>query len=204
MERIPPILMDFPHSFETERLWIRLPLPGDGEKVYEAMMETEELLRQWMPWAQTPPSKEQAEINVRQAHSKFLERTDLRFHLFHKETKDFVGSSGLHRIDWSVPKFEIGYWCRKSYMRQGYITEAVRGLSVFAFEILKANRVEIRCDQRNVRSRKVAERLGYRLEGILRNFQVSPDRQLENTCVYAMIAEDFYSLSLRKSGGASM
>jgi RimJ/RimL family protein N-acetyltransferase len=77
-------------------------------------------------------------------------------------------------------------------------------LSVFAFEILKANRVEIRCDQRNVRSRKVAERLGYRLEGILRNFQVSPDRQLENTCVYAMIAEDFYSLSLRKSGGASM
>lgn len=204
MKQIPPILMDFPHSFETERLWIRLPLPGDGELVYEAMLETMDQLKQWMPWAQTPPSREKTEISVRQAHCKFLETTDLRFHLYDKQTKAFIGSSGLHRIDWSVPKFEIGYWCRKSYMGQGYITEAVRGLTVFAFEILKANRVEIRCDQRNVRSRKVAERLGYKLEGIFRNFSVSVDHQLENTCIYAMIPEDFYSLSLRKSDNASM
>jgi RimJ/RimL family protein N-acetyltransferase len=97
-----------------------------------------------------------------------------------------------------VPKFEIGYWCRKGFTGRGYITEAVRGLTVFAFEILKANRVEIRCDQRNVRSRKVAERLGFKLEGILRNERVAVDRRLENICIYAMIPEDFRSLSLKQ------
>jgi RimJ/RimL family protein N-acetyltransferase len=157
-----------------------------------------------MLWAQKPLSQEEIEANVRKAHCQFLERSDLRFHLFEKDSKVFIGSSGLHRIDWRIRKFEIGYWCRKSYMGKGYITEAVRGLTVFAFEILKANRIEIRCDQRNVRSRKVAERLGYKLEGILRNHQIAADKRLENTCVYAMIPEDFRSLSLRQSDGAAL
>jgi RimJ/RimL family protein N-acetyltransferase len=199
MKQLPPILMDFPHSFETERLWIRLPLPGDGDLVHEAIMESLDTLQPWMPWAQKPPTKEEMEANIREAHVRFLERTDLRFHLFEKETKVFIGSSGLHRIDWKVPRFEIGYWCRKRYTGKGYITESVRGLTVFAFEILKANRIEIRCDKRNVRSRKVAERLGYRLEGILRNNQEAVSGGLEDTCVYAMVPEDFRSLLLKNS-----
>lgn len=203
MGPLPPILKDFPHSFETERLWIRIPMPGDGEQVNEAILESLESLQPWMPWAQKPPSREESEANVRQAHCHFLERSDLRFHLFEKKTKVFIGSSGLHNIDWSIPKFEIGYWCRKSYTGQGYITESVRGLTVFAFEILQANRIEIRCDQRNVRSRKVAERLGYKLEGVLRNSGMAVDNRLQNTCVYSMIPEEFRSLSLRQSDGAA-
>jgi RimJ/RimL family protein N-acetyltransferase len=107
-----PILENFPHSFETERLFIRMPLPGDGQLVYEAVMESVDELKVWMPWAQSCPSKEETEANVRKAHAQFLERTDLRFHLFEKDTKKFIGSSGLHRIDWAARKFEIGYWCR--------------------------------------------------------------------------------------------
>lgn len=199
MELLPPILNDFPNSFETERLLIRYPLPGDGVQVNEAIIESMESLQPWMPWAKETPTKKDTEINVRKAHCHFLERSDLRFHLFEKKTDRFIGISGLHRIDWSVPKFEIGYWCRKGDEGQGYITEAVRGLTVFAFEILQAKRLEIRCDQRNVRSRKVAERLGYKLEGILRNHRLTVDQKLENTCVYSMIPEEFHTLTSSKS-----
>jgi len=203
MKRLPPpILLDFPHSLETERLVIRLPLPGDGEQVHEAMMESLDRLKPWMPWAQNPPSLEELEANIRVAHCRFLERKDLRFHLFEKDTNRFVGSSGLHEINWSIPKFEIGYWCRTSCMGKGYITESVRGLTVLAFEILKAKRVEIRCDMRNVRSRKVAERLGYKLEGVLRNHRIAVDGKVEDTCVYALVPEDFQSLSLQRRDGA--
>lgn len=189
-----PILENFPHSFETERLFIRMPLPGDGEVVHEAMLESMEELKEWMPWAQSCPSKEESEANVRKAHSQFLERTDLRFHLFEKDTKRFIGSSGLHRIDWSARKFEIGYWCRSELTGKGYITESVRGISVFAFQILNANRIEINCDERNTRSRKVAERLGFQLEGILRNYQLGVDGKLENVCIYALTDVDFKEL----------
>lgn len=75
--------------------------------------------------------------------------------LFLKETGALVGGSGLHRIDWSVPKFEIGYWCRTRFAGHGYITEAVRGLGAFAFDQLGTRRVEILCDSRNHRSVRV-------------------------------------------------
>ncbi|WP_124727805.1 GNAT family N-acetyltransferase [Staphylospora marina] len=202
MKEVSPILMDFPDSFETERLLIRLPLPGDGGLVHEAITESLEFLRPWMPWARKPPTPEETEARTREAYVRFLERTDLRFHLFEKETRRFVGSSGLHRINWSVPSFEIGYWCRKGFTGKGYITESVRALTVFAFELLHAARVEIRCDKRNVRSRKVAERLGYRLEGILRNHEVDVDGTLRDTCIYSMIPEDFRTMLLKHRHGS--
>lgn len=189
-----PILENFPHSFETERLLIRMPLPGDGEVVHEAMLESKAELKEWMPWAQTCPSKEETEANVRKAHAQFLERTDLRFHLYEKNTKTFIGSSGLHRIDWDARKFEIGYWCRTSMTGKGYITESVRGIAVFAFQILRANRIEINCDELNLRSRKVAENLDFQLEGILRNYALDVNGNLKNVCVYAMTDADFHRL----------
>jgi RimJ/RimL family protein N-acetyltransferase len=189
-----PIMEDFPHSFETERILIRLPLPGDGEVVHEAIMESLEQLKEWFPWANPTPIKENTEANIRKAHAHFLQRTDLRFHLFDKVTNEFIGSCGLHRMDWAVRRFQIGYWCRTALVGQGYITEAVRGITVFAFQILKANRIEIECEERNTRSRKVVEGLDFQLEGILRNYQLGMDGKLSNLCMYAMTDKDYVQL----------
>ncbi len=98
-----------------------------------------------------------------------------------------VGSSGLHRINWDIPKFEIGYWCRKRFQGQGYITESTAAITKFAFETLGAKRVEIRCDPKNIRSRRIPERLGFELEGILRNDQLSPSGELRDTMIFAKI-----------------
>ncbi len=46
----PPIMRDFPESFETERLVIRSPMPGDGPELYAAVRESMEDLPPWMPW----------------------------------------------------------------------------------------------------------------------------------------------------------
>lgn len=92
-------------------------------------------------------------------------------HLRDKATDEFVGSSGLHRMDWSARSFEIGYWVRTSRSGEGLVAEAVRGIEQFAIVHLQANRLEIRCDARNVRSASVAKRLGYTQEGILRRIK---------------------------------
>lgn len=164
-----PILLDFPYSFETERLIIRGSLPGDGPAVYEAVVESTEVLREWMPWAVETPDEEWYEIWSRKGQLEFLSRENLRMVLFLKESNTFVGGSGLHEIDWAVPKFEIGYWVRTSYAGQGLITEAVNGITEFAFDILGGKRVEIHCDALNERSAAVARRAGYDLEAISRN-----------------------------------
>jgi RimJ/RimL family protein N-acetyltransferase len=180
-----PILLDFPDSFDTERLTIRSPCAGDGGELREAVEETIEDLRAWMPWADHVPSLEEEEELVRNARARFLRREDLWLLLFLKGTHTLVGGSGLHRIDWQVPRFEIGYWVRRRFARQGFITEAVRGITRFAFEKLGARRVEIRCDARNKRSQAVAERAGFELEARLRRHMVAADGELRDTLIFA-------------------
>jgi RimJ/RimL family protein N-acetyltransferase len=182
-----PILLDFPTQFTTERLLIRMPMPGDGKAVYDSINASIAELKPWMPWAHIDQSEDDVEANIREAHTKFLNREDLRLLVFLKETGTLVASSGLHRINWDVPKFEIGYWADTRYSGKGYVTEAVQGITDFAVNELKARRVEIRCDTRNKKSAVIPERLGFTLEGILRNESLATDSTLRDTCVYAKV-----------------
>jgi RimJ/RimL family protein N-acetyltransferase len=183
-----PILIDFPSEFETERLIIRMPKPGDGKVVYESKKASKNELLPWMAWAHRDESEEDAEINIREAHVNFITREDLRLLVFHKETGALIANSGLHRIDWDARKFEIGYWIDTRYSGKGYMTEAVKGIEGFAFNELEANRVEIHCDTKNVKSRAIAERLGYELEGILRKDSLDAyGKELRDTCIYAKV-----------------
>ncbi len=185
-----PIMREFPFEFETERLTIRGPLPGDGTAVREAVLESQAELKRWMPWAVEVENEADYEARVREGHLRFLAREELWMLLFLQGTNIVVGASGLHRIDWDVPKVEIGYWVRTSYARQGYITEAVTGITAFAFETLGVARVEIRCDALNERSAAVAQRLAFPLEGILKNeTRHHISHELRDTMVFAKVQD---------------
>lgn len=160
---------------------------GDGPAVNEAVRESADELSPWMPWAQRIPTVEESEVSIRKSRLQFLERSDIRLLLFHKSTGQLIGSSGLHRIDWQVRKFEIGYWAHTSYTGQGYITEAVNAITDFAIQELQANRLEIRCDSRNTQSSRVAERTGFTLEGILRNDKTDVQGNLRDTMIYSKV-----------------
>ncbi|MGN7764902.1 GNAT family N-acetyltransferase [Paenibacillus sp. 22594] len=190
---INPILMNIPESFESNRLMIRAARWGDGAAVNEAVHESLAELRQWMPWAQAPPTIQETEASIRRSHLQFMERKDLRMLLYHKESGQLVGSSGLHRIDWQTRKFEIGYWVRTSCSRQGYISEAVDAITEYAIRELGANRIEIRCDSRNTQSARVAGRLGFTLEGIIRNDKCDVEGALIDTMLFSKVRGMEYS-----------
>jgi ribosomal-protein-serine acetyltransferase len=181
-----PMLLDLPAQIVTERLSIVPPSPGDGTMLNRAITESFAELQQWMPWAARLPSVEESERYVRDAAANYLRRADLPLFLRERVSGEFIGASGLHRIDWSVPRFEIGYWCRTSRVGRGYITEAVVAITRFAFDVLHAERVEIRTDTANTRSWRIAERLGFKLEGVLRRDTRTPQGELRDTRVYAL------------------
>lgn len=183
-----PILKDIPTTIETDRLRLRMPLFGDGKVVNEAIIASMNELQPWLPFAQTLPSIEDTEINIREANLKFLQRESLRFLLFHAETEEFIGSTSLHNIFWEIPKCEIGYWIHTKFSGKGYMTEAINGLLSLAFNHLNFKRIEIRCESTNYKSRAIPEKLGFQLEGILRYEDLSADgKQLTDSCVYAKI-----------------
>lgn len=166
-----PLLLDIDEIVtETERLIIRAPRPGDGPTLNEAVRESLDELAVWMPWAQSPPTVEESEEVCRRSAAKFAARTDMMMFIFEKASGRFLGGTGLHRFDWSVPRFEIGYWMRTSATGKGYTKEAVNGLTTFCFTTLQAERVEIHCDARNKASAAVAKGCGYTYEGCMRAY----------------------------------
>ncbi|WP_159888638.1 GNAT family N-acetyltransferase [Paenibacillus puerhi] len=186
-EESKPILLPIPEAFKSSRLLVRAPLWGDGGMVNEAVIESLEELRPWMPWAQSAPSLAASEEDIRRARIRFLERSDLRLLLVAKDTGKLIGCSGLHRIDWASRRFEIGYWLRSSCVGRGYMTEAVVAIEQFAIRELNANRIEIHCDSRNTRSARVAERAGYPLEATLRRNSIAVDGTLRDTMIFAKV-----------------
>ena len=188
-----PILLDFPECFDTERLTVRAPRLGDTPEVVAAVNESLNELRPWMPWAKEPAAIDTSEVRLRSAIARWITHEDLLLHIYLKGTSTFVIGSGLHRIDWNAGKFEIGYWWRTPYAGQGYVSEAVHGITAFAFGRLRANRVEIRCDALNGRSAAVAKRCGFLLEGILRHDSLSVDGQLRSTMVFSKISPNEFN-----------
>ncbi|MFC4098158.1 GNAT family N-acetyltransferase [Paenibacillus xanthanilyticus] len=186
-QNVHPQLLEVAEQFESERLLIRAPRWGDGAMLNEAVAESMPELSAWMPWAVELPSVAQSEITVREGRARYLDRSDLWLLLIEKATGRLVGSSGLHRIEWEARKFEIGYWARSGFTGQGYITEAVHRITSFAAHELGANRIEIRCDARNVRSAAVAERCGFTREGLLRMEKLGVDGSLRDTLVFAKV-----------------
>ena len=207
-----PILLDFPEQIESARLIIRAPRAGDGPALNAAVCESLPELRRWLPWAQRAPSLDESEAGVRRGRARWILRDDLWLLLFlknldgviesgkesEKESEKesgkesgkegiLVGASGIHRMDWTVRRFEIGYWLRTSLYGQGYMTEAVHAIAGFAFDILHARRVEIRADELNYRSWRVAERCGFELEGTLRNEVVDEVGNPRNLRIYAQV-----------------
>ncbi len=183
-----PILLDFPDSFDTDRLTIRAPHYGDASDIVEAVNESLDDLRPWMTWATQPTTREFQEERIRRAMAQWITRENLVLHVYLKGTSTFVIGAGLHRMDWESGGFEIGYWIRSQFSGLGYVTEAVNGITAFAFKHLKANRVVIRCDARNIRSAAVAQRSGFLLEGILRHDSLDVEGNLRSTMIFSKIS----------------
>jgi RimJ/RimL family protein N-acetyltransferase len=186
-----PLLIDVPERITTERLVVRAPRAGDGAAVNAAVCASHAELAPWMPWAATLPSSDESEAHCRRAQAKFLLREDLAMFVFARGADDsegeLVGAIGLHRIDWTLRSFEIGYWRKTGCEGRGFMTEAVRAMARMAFDALDARRVEIRMDDRNVASWQLAERAGFTLEGLLRFDSLTPAGEPRSTRIYARV-----------------
>ncbi|WP_061809706.1 GNAT family N-acetyltransferase [Rossellomorea vietnamensis] len=184
-------LIEFPDRIETPRLYIRPCMPGDGSDVFRAITDSRSELKPWLPFARKEQTLEEVEAGVRESFADFIKKTDIRLHIYLKETDEFIGSTGLHRIDWDVPKVEIGYWLNSRHTKKGYMVEAVKALTHFALHDLSCQRVEIRCDERNTSSRRVPEKLGFLLEGTFRHDHLDENgTDSRDTCVYSFVPED--------------
>ncbi|WP_396436748.1 GNAT family N-acetyltransferase [Limnohabitans sp.] len=111
-------------------------------------------------------------------------------------TNQAVGMTTYMNIDAANRRIEIGStWYRQSVQRSPLNTEAKRLLLAHAFEQLNCIAVEFRTHFFNQQSRRAIERLGAKLDGVLRSHQINPHPlgagALRDTCVYSIIASEW-------------
>ena len=185
-----PILIDIPMPIETPRLVLRGVRAGDGEVLYKSKLASRTELQRWMPWAKEIGSEEDTEIVIRENEAKFLTREDLMIVGFSKETGEHIISTGLHRIDWTLRIFEIGFWVSTPYTKKGYASESTNALIRYAFEALSASKVIICHSGGNDASRRVIEKLGFEKEGVFKKDDHLPDGTITDKHWYARFNTD--------------
>ncbi|MDL5377669.1 GNAT family N-acetyltransferase [Exiguobacterium mexicanum] len=186
-----------PLGLETARLYLRAPLADiDARVVNESIRGSHEELKRWLPFAQDVPTLSETEVNLQRAQDLYGTGESFRYLIFLRETGTFVGTVSLFGIDWDVPKAEIGYWLDSRHTGRGYMTEAVEAVVRFSFAQFDFKRIEIRCESTNEGSRLIPERLGFQLEGMLRNEDLSADgMRLTDTAVYGLLPGELRPLA---------
>mgnify|MGYP001122160308 CR=1 FL=1 len=186
-----PTLIDLPEELRSGRVVVRPYRAADAEAVFAAIDDSRAHLATFMPWVHFHQTVADSRDFCVRAAANWLTRSSLDLGIFAAGDGAYLGGTGFPRLAWEVPAFEIGYWIRRTAEGRGYVGEAVRLLAQLAFEQLGAQRLEIRCDARNDRSRAVAERLGFLPEARLRNDALGTDGRPRDTLVFALIPEDY-------------
>ena len=141
----------------------------DADAVTEAVEASQMELNEWLPWAHLGYSKGDATNYIRDSLKSWREERAYDFAVRRPDDPDrHIGNISVWFISRSFKTGEIGYWVRTDETTQGVATEiSARALQI-AFEELRMHRVILRIAAGNRASERVAEKLGFFREGILR------------------------------------
>jgi RimJ/RimL family protein N-acetyltransferase len=146
----------------------------------------------WKLWYTFIPTPDQMKSDIEKRLDQQRMGTMLPFAVVAADTGKAVGVTTYMNIDATERRVEIGStWYRKQVQRTSINTECKLMLLTHAFENLNCIAVEFRTHFFNHQSRRAIERLGAKLDGILRNHRRASDGTLRDTCVYSIIASEW-------------
>lgn len=146
----------------------------------------------WNLWYTNVPSPETMGAEIDRRMELQAAGSMLPFAVIEPASGKAVGITTYMAADAANKRLEIGYtWYRKSVQRTPLNTSCKLLLLTQAFEKLDCMAVEFRTHFFNHASRRGIERLGAKLDGILRNHQISRNGTIRDTCVYSIIATEW-------------
>lgn len=172
----------------SEDLSLVLLEPRHAEALFRVVDANRGYLRQWLPWLDINRSPEDTLSFIQRAQKQFAENNGFQTALQFRG--EVAGMIGYMRIDWQHRSAGLGYWLAEALQGRGLMTTASRAYLQHAFHDLELNRVEIRAAVENTRSRAVPERLGFKLEGVIRQAEWLYDHFVDHA-VYGMLRSEW-------------
>jgi len=184
---------EFPCQFESERLILRCYRPGDGKWYYAMSLRNREHLSRYEAQnvAAVIANEDAAEGLVHELAEACTKRAYFFIGAFDKQTGEFVAQVYVGPMDWHLPEFQIGYFVDVDHEGKGYVTEAVKATLRILFHQLEAHRVQLQCDETNLRSIRVAEHCNFTKEGCLRENKRNPDGSYSSSLIYGLLKSEY-------------
>lgn len=182
-----------PDLYEGPGFVVRSYREGDGPLLSDAVNESFEHLRPWMPWATPHQRVQDSERLVRQFRARYLLAEDFVLGIFSTDEKRLLGGTGFHLREGplSTACAELGMFIRQSEAHRGLGSSVLSSLLDWGFTDWPWLRLAWRCDERNLASVRVAEKAGLRREGVLRSQHADVGEGRRDTVCYAMTRHDW-------------
>ncbi len=132
--------------------------------IFNTLVKERDYFSEWLPFVEYTKDLADTEAFVQQVLQG--DPNNLTCAIYYKN--HFVGLVGLKDTDMLNKKTEIGYWMSANYQKKGIMTRACKAMIAYAFEELGMNRIQLKAATGNIKSQQVAERLGFKREGIER------------------------------------
>jgi ribosomal-protein-serine acetyltransferase len=168
---------------------IRRYRPEDAVLLFKAARESVNEMFPFVPWCHANYAVSESESFISSSQTAWEEGSNFNFAVFDCKSDLFLGGVGLSRINRKNNFANLGYWVRSSQTKRGIATGAAILAAEFGLKDLGLTRIEIIMAVENVASRKVAEKMGAKREGVLRNRLILHDR-LHDALMYSLIPAD--------------
>jgi ribosomal-protein-serine acetyltransferase len=163
----------------------------DSAEMFAVIDAERKNLTEWLTWVDATFSPSDVRRYARFAESQFEALTGFEYAI--RSGGVLVGGIGLNNVEWASRNAHIGYWLAPSARGRGLVTRAAAALTSHGFDNLGFHRLEIRCVVENLKSRAVAERMGYVFEGTLLESYLLHGR-FRDLALYAMLAANWKPL----------
>ncbi len=180
-----------PAPRHTSRFELRPFKRRDAEPLLEAVGKSLPELHQWLPWAHLGYNRIDANRFIRETARAWKEGRAFDFAIrAHADLDRHIGNISVWHVSRPFRVGEIGYWIRSDETRGGVGTEATARVLAVAFDELKMHRVVLRIAVGNRGSERIAEKLGFSVEGVLREEIKVAGTWLDHT-VYSLLEDEY-------------
>lgn len=180
-------MLEFPKSIKDGDIeLVKLEPTFENTKIiFDLINKDREYIGKWLGWVDY----------IQKAEDEFLSIKDMSqeksTEYFIKYKDKIVGAVGFHTVKEKNRFGEIGYWLGSDFNGLGIMTKAVKIFESFAFDKADFNRIEIRMDTENKKSESIAKRLGYHLDGELRQDELLKNGSFRNTYIYSKLKSEW-------------
>ena len=180
-----------PERLGTERLILRRFHRRDVDEMTSAVLSSLPDLERYLPWAHRGYGRDDAAAYIRDSVQAWKERRAFDFAIrFRDNPRVHIGNISIWHVSRLGRTGEIGYWIRSDHTTNGVATEATQAMMEAGFDRLALHKIVLRIAVGNRASERIAEKLGFVREGVLREELLIKGKWTDHT-LYSILEHEF-------------